>query len=194
MHAGEFPTNAASLQCKTQRPDGVDTVDRVGDEPGEALDWSPLRSILCTHSVNLCRSCGFCRRRQPGRTLIVHSGGFAGWWTPEVVGERLEVLGDGRKLELVSRASEPPQPLALEAMVDLEVGKPHLNFLARVARLFKLRGSLEGAGVIACFFVYIARNLPERCARASLLEFANAAVCGSVPAHHLIRRCSTRVV
>ena len=95
-----------------------------------------------------------------------------------MVCERLEILGDGRKMELVARASEPPQPHALEAMVDLEVGKPHLHFLARIARLFKLRGSLEGAGMIACFFVDIARNLPERCARASLLEFANAAVCG----------------
>jgi hypothetical protein len=114
---------------------------------------------------------------KPGPTLIVHSGGFAGWWTPEVVCERLEVLGDGRKMELVARASEPPLPHAVEAMVDLEVRKPHLHFLARIARLFKLRGSLEGTGMIACFFVDIARNLPERCARASLLEFANAAVC-----------------
>ena len=114
---------------------------------------------------------------KPGRTLIVHSGGFAGWWTPEVVCERLEILGDGRKMELVARACEPPQPHALEAMVDLEVRKPHLHFLARIARLFKLRGSLEGAGMIACFFVDIARNLPERCTRASLLEFAHAAVC-----------------
>jgi hypothetical protein len=94
-----------------------------------------------------------------------------------VVCERLEVLGDGRKMELVARASEPPLPHAVEAMVDLEVRKPHLHFLARIARLFKLRGSLEGTGMIACFFVDIARNLPERCARASLLEFANAAVC-----------------
>src|SRR5262245_23837766 len=97
---------------------------------------------------------------------------------PDVVCECFEVLSDGREMELIARSSEPPQPHAFEAMVDLEVRKPHLHFLARIARLFKLRGSLEGAGMIACFFVDIARNLPERCVRASLLEFANAAVCG----------------
>ena len=127
-------------------------------EPDEALGWSPLRSFLRTHSVNLRQFAAFAVDGKPGRTLIVHSGGFAGWWTPEVVCERLEVLGDGRKMELVACASEPPQPHALEAMVDLEVRKPHLHFLARIARLFKLRGSLEGAGMIACFFVDIARS------------------------------------
>ena len=113
-------------------PVWVDTVDKVGDEPDEVLGWSPLTVISPCSLV--CASCAaFAVDGKPSRTLIVHSGGFAGWWTPEVVCERLEVLGDVRKMELVARAGEPPQPHALEAMVDLEVGKPHLHFLARVA-------------------------------------------------------------
>ena len=40
---------------------------------------------------------------------------------------------DGRKVELVARAGEPPQAHALEAMVGLEVGKAHLDLLALVA-------------------------------------------------------------
>jgi hypothetical protein len=35
----------------------ADTVDKVGDEPDEALDWSPLRSFLRTYSVNLRQLC-----------------------------------------------------------------------------------------------------------------------------------------
>jgi hypothetical protein len=123
-------------------PKRVNTVDKVVDEPDEALDWSPLTSFLRTHSV-LRQLCGFFRDGKPSRTLIVHSGGFAGWWTPEMFCERLEVLGDGRKMELVARASESPQPHALEAMVDLEVRKPHLHFLSRIARFFKLRVALR---------------------------------------------------
>ena len=42
----------------------ADIVDKVGDEPDEALGWSPLRSFLRTHSVNLRQLCGFCRSRQ----------------------------------------------------------------------------------------------------------------------------------
>jgi hypothetical protein len=43
-------------------------------------------------------------------------------------------------MELVARTGEAAQTHALEAVVNLQVGKTHLNFLALVVRLFKLRG------------------------------------------------------
>jgi hypothetical protein len=56
--------------------------------------------------------------------------------------ERLEVLDDGDQVELVARAGETPQTHSLEAMMDLQVCKAHLYFLALIARLFKLRDAL----------------------------------------------------
>jgi hypothetical protein len=57
-----------------------------------------------------------------------------------VICDGLEVLHDGREMELVARTGEAAQTHALEAVVNLQVGKTHLNFLALVVRLFKLRG------------------------------------------------------
>jgi len=62
--------------------------------------------------------------------------------------------------------------------MDLEMRKPHLDLLALIARLLKLRGTHECAGMIAGFFVDVACNLSERCPCALLLEFANAALAG----------------
>ena len=45
------------------------------------------------------------------------------WWTPDVVGEGLEVLHDGGEMEFVACAAETPKTLALETVVSLEVGK-----------------------------------------------------------------------
>jgi len=59
-----------------------------------------------------------------------------------VVCERLEILHDGRKVELVTGAGETPKTHALEAMVDLEVCEAHLHLLALIPRLFKFRGAL----------------------------------------------------
>ena len=64
----------------------------------------PFKVIFSALTRYLRQLCGFAVDGKPGRTLIVHSGGFAGWWTPEVVCERLEVLGDGCKMELVAEA------------------------------------------------------------------------------------------
>jgi hypothetical protein len=51
---------------------------------------------------------------------------------PDVVCECLEILHDGRKVELVAGAGETPKTHALEAMVDLEVCEAHLHFLALI--------------------------------------------------------------
>ena len=61
---------------------------------------------------------------------------------PGLICKRLEVLRDGREDELVARAGEASQSHALEAMLDLQVGKAHLHFLALIARLLKLRCAL----------------------------------------------------
>ena len=60
---------------------------------------------------------------------------------PGVVCERLEILHDGREVELVARAGEPSQTHALKAMVNLQVREAHLYFLTLMARLFKLKGA-----------------------------------------------------
>lgn len=60
-----------------------------------------------------------------------------------MVRDGLEVLHGGGEVELVARTGEAAQTHALEAMVDLQVGKTHLHFLALVARLLKLRGVLQ---------------------------------------------------
>jgi hypothetical protein len=59
--------------------------------------------------------------------------------------------------------------------MSFQVHKAHLDFLALIARSIKFRGTRKGAGIIAGFFVDVACDLPEWCARASFLEFANAA-------------------
>jgi hypothetical protein len=47
--------------------------------------------------------------------------------------ERLKILRDGCEDELVMGAGQAPQSHALEAMMDLQVGKAHLYFLALIA-------------------------------------------------------------
>ena len=49
-----------------------------------------------------------------------------------MVCERLEILHDGREVELVARAGEPSQTHALKAMVNLQVREAHLYFLALI--------------------------------------------------------------
>ena len=73
-------------------------------------------------------------------------------------------------MELVAGAGETAKAHALEAMLDLQVSKPHLYFFARIARSFVLERALERTGMIARIFVDVARDLLERCACASLLD------------------------
>ncbi len=64
------------------------------------------------------------------------------WWPPDVVCERLEILHDGRKVELVASAGETTKTHALEAMVNLQVRETHLHLLALIPRPFKFRCAL----------------------------------------------------
>ena len=50
----------------------------------------------------------------------------------------LEVLDDRSEVELVARAGETSQTHSLEAMMDLQMRKAHLYFLALIARLRSL--------------------------------------------------------
>jgi hypothetical protein len=61
-------------------------------------------------------------------------------------------------------------------MMDFEMGKPHLDLFTLIARLLKLWGTHECADLVAGLFIDIARDLSEWSTRASLLEFANAAL------------------
>ena len=54
---------------------------------------------------------------------------------------------------------------SVEVMMDLEVRKPHLDLLALIARLLKLWGAHECAGMIAGFFVDVACNLSRAFSR-----------------------------
>jgi hypothetical protein len=92
--------------------------ERDSEEP-------PLGNLDGFAAARLCdmRSSLLVRRRQP-----------------DVACECLEILPDGRKVELVAGAGETPRTHALEAMVDLEVREAHLHFLALIPRLFKFRG------------------------------------------------------
>ena len=91
---------------------------------------------------------------------------------------RFKILDRGCELELITRTCEPSQSHPFEAMMDLEVRKPHLDLLALIARFRKLRSARERADMIAGLFVDVACDLSERGARASILEFANAALSG----------------
>ena len=97
---------------------------------------------------------------------------------PDTDRKSFEVLHDCGEVELVARAREPPQSHALEAMMGLEVRKPHLHFLPFIPRLLVLRGDIERTGVVARLFVDVARDLPERRARASRLELTGSAISG----------------
>ena len=52
---------------------------------------------------------------------------------PDVLCQGLQVLHNGREVELVARTGEPPQAHALESMMGLQVRKAHLYLLALVA-------------------------------------------------------------
>ena len=52
--------------------------------------------------------------------------------------ESLEVLDDGREVELIARATETSEAHAFETVVGLEVGKTHLDPFSLVARVIEL--------------------------------------------------------
>src|SRR5262249_55933000 len=72
---------------------------------------------------------------------------------------------------------EPPQPHPLEAVMGLEVSKPHLDLLALVARSVELGGAHQCAGKIASIFIDVARDLAREHVRTTLrFEWACVAV------------------
>ena len=61
-------------------------------------------------------------------------------------------------MKLVAVAGKPSEPHSLEAMVDFEMRKTHLNALALVTRLEETLGSHQSACQIACVLVDVTRN------------------------------------
>ena len=72
--------------------------------------------------------------------------------------EGLEVLRGGDEMAFVSCTRDAPQTHTLEAMVGLEVRKPHLNLLALIARFVELRGSHQRASVVAGILINVTRD------------------------------------
>ena len=107
----------------------VDTVDKIGDgraaalmphaRPAAAVCCLPLRATSNATELYL-------------RQLMFKQSSYWGR-PPEVVRQCFEVLHDCGEVELVARPRQPSQSHALKAMMGLEVGKPHLDFLALVA-------------------------------------------------------------
>ena len=80
-------------------------------------------------------------------------------------------------MKFIPGTGESPEPHSLEAMVDFEVGKSHLNALALVTRLEETLGSHQSAGKVASILVDVTRNLPRRGVGATLhFECADVAV------------------
>jgi hypothetical protein len=61
-------------------------------------------------------------------------------------------------------------------MLDLQMCKAHLYFLARIARSLELGRAFQQPGMVARIFVDVAGDLLERPARTSMLERAGTAV------------------
>jgi hypothetical protein len=61
-------------------------------------------------------------------------------------------------MKFIAGTGKSPEPHSLEAMVDFEVGKSHLNALAFVTRLEETLGSHQSAGKVASILVDVTRN------------------------------------
>src|ERR1700730_5689732 len=85
-----------------------------------------------------------------------------GWWTEGSKRQGLEVLHGSSEKELIACAGETSQPHALEAVMNLQVGKAHLDAFALVARLDECFGAHPPACHVAGIFVNIAGNLSRR--------------------------------
>jgi len=57
-----------------------------------------------------------------------------GWWPEDSERQGLEVLHGGGEKELVACTRKASQPHALEAVVNLQVGKAHLDAFAQIAQ------------------------------------------------------------
>ena len=68
--------------------------------------------------------------------------------------QRLEVLDDGREVELVACAREASQPHSLEAMMGFQVRKTHLDFFALLAGFLERRCSIKRTSNVASVLVH----------------------------------------
>jgi len=84
---------------------------------------------------------------------------LGGWWPDDSQRQRLEVLHNGGEQELIACARKTAQPHALEPVVNLQVGKAHLDAFALVARLDERLGPHQPACHVAGIFTNIAWNL-----------------------------------
>jgi hypothetical protein len=84
----------------------------------------------------------------------------SGGWRPEgSERECLKVLHGGGEKELITGAGKTSQPHAFEAVVNLQVGKAHLDAFALVARLEERLCPHQPARHVAGIFMNIAGNL-----------------------------------
>ena len=80
------------------------------------------------------------------------------WWREDSERQGFEVLHGGGEEELVARAGKTAQPHALEAVVNLQMGKAHLDAFALVARLEEGLCPHQPACHVAGIFMNIAGN------------------------------------
>src|SRR5271168_2199728 len=100
-----------------------------------------------------------------------------GWWSEDTECHGFEVLHGGGEKELIARAGKTAQPHTLEAVVDLQVGKAHLDAFALVARLEECPCPHQPACHVAGIFMNIAGNLSRRAFRTTLhLEGTDIAI------------------
>src|SRR5271154_4058631 len=100
-----------------------------------------------------------------------------GWWSEDTECHGFEVLHGGGEKELIARAGKTSQPHALEAVVNLQVGKAHLDAFALVARLEECLCPHQPACYVAGIFMNIAGNLSRRAIGTALhLECTDFAV------------------
>ena len=65
----------------------------------------------------------------------------------------LEILDDGREVELVACARETSQPHSLEAVMGFQVRKAHLDLFALIAGFLERRCSIERTSNVASILV-----------------------------------------
>src|SRR5271170_6795224 len=100
-----------------------------------------------------------------------------GWWSEDTECHGFEVLHGGGEKELVACAGKTSQPHALEAVMNLQVGKAHLDAFALVARLEECLCAHQSACHVAGIFMNITGNLSRRALRTTLhLEGTDIAI------------------
>src|SRR5262249_35376467 len=116
-------------------------------------------------------------------------------WPPDIVGECLQVLHDGGKVEFVACTGKAPQPHTLETVVCLQVRKTHLDLLALVAGFGELGCTDQGARRIPCVLMHVPRDLSKGHIRSALgLGRTCTAVAGARAIKMVLPSCTVPVV